>query len=577
MTSFKTHLPVGLVLGSLLFAPAIEAKTMYRLKTLGAVSNPLSPDFLYGSTGTAINDEGVVAGTINYVSPATNNPVRAFISNQDDTMTDLGALLGNSWSFGQGINASGQIAGYSPSPAKDRVAHAFLTNVNGNLLDLGTLGGQSRASDVNDKGQVTGSAEVINTGFDHAFLTTADGPMTDLGTLGDDNSTGIAINNSGQVTGKSFTVGSQIHAFITDANGLNMRELISATNASIGYAINSNGQVAGQLNQHAFVTGPDGENPHNLLGLNDTKSSATGINDAGNVIGNYTHTSLGDRAFIADANGNAKDLGKLLIVEDPTLCTSLTANDINNSGKITGRCSNNSTIAAAMILTPEEIQSVPADKANSIKISESQQDTLNCDVTKKCSVGTAASGSYSLTLKLSANTLSSHDIDLSQLKTNTRFAFSTASYAFSGTLASADPNKKHQTPTSLPATWTAQHSECKKYAADTSCSQPKNVVDGSVKISADKKHNLTITLKGKKTTVNGENFGQQLLAGLCPTATAGNSQVIDSALFSIGTAPLPMTVKLDCKLQQRAKTISASKESFKLNTISTKAQLTNEP
>lgn len=101
------------------------------------------------------------------------------------------------------------------------------------------------------------------------------------------------------------------------------------------------------------------------------------------------------------------------------------------------------------------------------------------------------------------------------------------------------------------------------------------MADGSVKISADKKRNLTITLKGKKTTVIGEAFGQQLLTGLCPTATPGNSQVVDSALFSIGTAPLPMTVKLDCTVKQRTKTVAGTP--YVLHSVTGKAVLTAEP
>lgn len=569
------HLPAALIIGSLLFTPTIEAKTMYRLKTFGAITNPLSFDSPYNTYGTAINDSGVVTGTINYETP---DAARTFISNPDGTLTALGTLTSSASgdSIGADINASGQIVGESSaeeSPGVCCIYHAFLAASNGDMLDIGD-NKESTAYAINDNGQVTGS--YTNNAQTHAFLTTAAGPMIDLGTLGGTFSEGHAINNSAQVTGMSLNSrNGDYHAFITDADGLNMRELIpDGQHFSSGAAINASGQVVGVSNQHAFVTGPNGDNPQALVGLDETASFANDINDAGFVVGTYTHPKLGDRSFIADANRNAKDLDSLLIAEDPTLCTSLAVNDINNSGQITGMCSNDNS-AFAFILKPEDIQPVSADKKNSIKLSESQQDTLNCDAEKNCSVDTAASGSYALTLKLSADTLNSHGIDLSQLQTSTRFAFNTGSYAFSGSLSSADPNKKQQTPTSLPAAWTAQHSECKKYAADNSCSQTKTVVDGSVKISTDKKHNLTITLKGKKTTVNGEVFGQQLLAGLCPTATSGNSQVIDSALFSIGTAPLPMTVKLDCTVKQRTKTVAGT--AYVLNSVTGKAVLTAEP
>ena len=73
------------------------------------------------------------------------------------------------------------------------------------MQDLGTLDGASSvATDINERGQVTGSSSVAGSVYLywHAFLW--DGHMTDLGVLDDHPvSWGIVINERGQVAGES--------------------------------------------------------------------------------------------------------------------------------------------------------------------------------------------------------------------------------------------------------------------------------------------------------------------------------------------------------------------------------------
>ncbi len=172
--------------------------------------------------------------------------------------TDLGTLNGDAVSYGTGINASGQVTGFSDeiigsSPDGSTVIQrAFVTDAATNALtSLGTLGGtDSAGSGINASGQVTGTANIAQN-QNHAFITNAaTNAMIDLGTLGGTNSGASAINDSGEVTGYSQTSGNAAnHAFLyTNGHMLDLNALLSTTQASLytitsGEGINDSGQI----------------------------------------------------------------------------------------------------------------------------------------------------------------------------------------------------------------------------------------------------------------------------------------------------------------------------------------------
>jgi probable HAF family extracellular repeat protein len=203
--------------------------------------------------------------------------------------------------------------------------HAVV-ETNGSLIDLGTLGGaSSRANGINNLGQVVGSADRPG-GTRHAFLvtpqdTTGDGQpdvwfrdddhngtndlMVDLGTLGGPTSEARGINDLGQVVGRadsSFTAGSY-RAFVWDSNsgmqnlgtfGLSVN-LDGLNFGSEANAINDHGQVVGSvysLWRGMLFNGVQGfrwdpQNGGSLLGsIYGGARQATGINDAGQIVGN---------------------------------------------------------------------------------------------------------------------------------------------------------------------------------------------------------------------------------------------------------------------------------------------------
>jgi probable HAF family extracellular repeat protein len=120
------------------------------------------------------------------------------------TVTDLGTLGGPT---STGINALGQVTGFSDRSSISGDQHAFRTSPGGRIsdlgADLGTLGGTfSRGFGINALGQVTGFS-LTSGPASHAFRTTPTGglgdPSADLGafaSLPSGNSSGFGINAS---------------------------------------------------------------------------------------------------------------------------------------------------------------------------------------------------------------------------------------------------------------------------------------------------------------------------------------------------------------------------------------------
>jgi probable HAF family extracellular repeat protein len=151
---------------------------------------------------------------------------------------DLG-FDGQAWA----INGRGQVVGEGLLTSDPLGSHGFLWSV-GALTDLGVLEpGEweySRATDVNDRGQVVGFSVYRGDpeqSAAHAFLW-QNGVLTDIDPSSLD-SAAAAVNNRGQVVGTRYTAGGA-HAFVWQAGVM--------TDLGTGYAvdINDRGQVIGQ-------------------------------------------------------------------------------------------------------------------------------------------------------------------------------------------------------------------------------------------------------------------------------------------------------------------------------------------
>lgn len=229
---------------------------------------------------------------------------------------DLGALPGDVTSVASGINASGDVVGWSTSKYGSR---AFLYSDGAGMVELPALGeGDSRARDINDSREIVGTSAAIK-GLKGRAVLWVDGKVNDLGTLqGGGGSDAWAINNSGQIVG-SVAVGDFIaseHAFLYE-QATGMVDLTPDLHQAVALDINDAGEITGYCDasdgsQHAFYW-----LAKELVDLGELPgfgfSSGAALNEKGLVVG--TATSPGSKQahmFSVDAATAMKDLnGKL--------------------------------------------------------------------------------------------------------------------------------------------------------------------------------------------------------------------------------------------------------------------------
>ncbi len=306
----------------------------------------------------------------------TSDTVTVTFSSRENlqyTIVDLGSLSGNG-SFPSALNDASEVVGFYFNDAFEK--RAFLYSA-GTMTDIGTLGGgESTAIDLNDAGQIVGQATTVD-GEWHAFLWDAANGMQDLGTLGGKNSIGNAINESGQIVGSSDT-GTATQAFTYDGALSDSGTLDSFFSES--YDINDQGQIVGTIlsggNPQAFIIEDgilseldlqllaasrawvinnsgmigghswDTTDYKSFLHVCDTtialgnldgfgQTSVWGINDAGQMVGSVSSSTLSDFNAFIYTDGQLHNLNDLL--PDGTSWETLTvAFGVNSSGQITG-------------------------------------------------------------------------------------------------------------------------------------------------------------------------------------------------------------------------------------------------
>jgi len=327
-------------------APAFCATHTYTMIDLGV---PAGDGF---AVPRAINVSAQITGA---AGPVDGEYSDVFVYGSG-TFTNLGTLGGNS-GIGNGINASGQVAGYSTNASG--AYRAFISNGD-SLIDIGDLGGGSAvAYALNDGGQVVGSS-VTEDGSNHPFLY-SNGQMIDLGTLGSPEggewwNSAEGINNSGAVTGYGYTSSGGLSGF-TWSNGVMTALPNLGEEWTEAYAINNNGQVTGisankKGDSHAFIANPDGKiKDLGAIGGKYAVSWGFGINDSGVVVGRVETDDGAYEAFVY--NGKKMQNLNSLVKADPGW-TLIEARSVNNAGQIVCTGENTQGNLHAFLLTPAQ-------------------------------------------------------------------------------------------------------------------------------------------------------------------------------------------------------------------------------
>jgi probable HAF family extracellular repeat protein len=185
------------------------------------------------------------------------------------------------------------------------------------MIGLGVWGGiSSQATDINERGQIVGSARTGGSSF-HAVLWDK-GEFTELSTLGGQLSEARAINNAGVAVGFSTDVSGTYRGVIWRHG-----QVMLIAGLEIATDINGSGQVVGQTPGRRPALWNNGS----LVELTDSPGQAFGINDAGQVVGTYLAPSGEQRAFLWIA-GTLTDLG---VANEKS-----EARAINNRGQVVG-------------------------------------------------------------------------------------------------------------------------------------------------------------------------------------------------------------------------------------------------
>ncbi|GAC1516570.1 MAG: hypothetical protein NVS1B4_12230 [Gemmatimonadaceae bacterium] len=239
------------------------------------------------SVARAVNGSGVAVGS---------SSGHAVLWTPTRAITDLGTLPGDIASDARAIDDAGRVVGMSRSAAG--VIRAFIwTPADGMKVIPGLRPGHSSALGINHTGDVVGVSSDGSLNAVRPFRWSAARGLSELPLLaGDVYGSAVAINNRGDAVGISGNLEERecdfycvfaVERFVLWLGAGGMIELKAAIgDARSVVAINKSGQLGGRNSLgHAFLwDAPGGLRDLGVL-AGRSESSALGINDAGQVVG----------------------------------------------------------------------------------------------------------------------------------------------------------------------------------------------------------------------------------------------------------------------------------------------------
>ncbi len=324
----------------------VAAAQTYSVTDLGSLN---------GGTSTAwgLNARGEVAG---YSSHPNHSNV-AFRSSPGSGPQDLGVPPNNSASFGLAIDDGGRVVGYGGLSFED--SRAFVSDPGSPTLtllpDLG--GNEAWARDVNDVGQVAGESKAPN-GLPHAVVWDG-GSIVDVGALlGATTSNAAAISDTGYVVGRAdaspYRYRAGAFTILPSLGGNPRPNDVNDLGTVVGSAWQVQGVGCTNCDSRA-VLWKDGA--ATVLGAlapptaAAMSSAALGVNNLEQVVGYSTTSPLGSHhGFVWDAANGMRDLNDLV----PAGVTVTWAVDVNDAGQIAAFGSFGSGPQRALLLTPDD-------------------------------------------------------------------------------------------------------------------------------------------------------------------------------------------------------------------------------
>ncbi|MEH2432437.1 MAG: DUF3466 family protein [Nostoc sp.] len=242
------------------------------------------------------------------------------------SVTDLGNLAGEAYSYATDINDSGEVA-------INTLGRSFFYS-NGSLKTISPLPGDNQlaVTGINNLGQVVGNSGNSNnyTGnnpFLYSNGLTQPLPIQDA--------IPYAINDRTQVVGGASGLGPFLYG---DGVATSI-----GTPGTVAYGLNNLGQAVGILNSGRAFLYENGQTTNLGTLPGDTYSQANDVNDSGQVVGSSGLTGVNDsRAFVYSSSTGLQDLGRLR----PTDLFS-TGLGINNLGQVVGFSGTNNNFFAA--------------------------------------------------------------------------------------------------------------------------------------------------------------------------------------------------------------------------------------